>query len=410
MSIAWHELDKTQTRGLLTALALWFLMQAGFFLLIPLLSIHYVDELGWAAAFIGLVLAVRQFTQQGLTVFGGALADRFGAKGLIMAGMFIRTISFVLMGFATTPPLLMTAGVLAALGGALFDSPTRAVVAAVTPEKMLAAVYARVGILQNMARMVGPVLGALLINFNFQVVGIAASGFFFAAFLVTAVFMPNVAVSTGKATVSKGLNIAFHDRAFVTYLLLMMGFWFMWVQISIALPLQAKSLTNSNSSVGVLLTVNAIAALLLQIPALKLAQRYLKPLPMLIVGIVTMAIGLGSVALVQSIWHLYFAITFFALGTVLVMPNAQTVVATMADPRARGAYMGVSSLSLAIGGGIGQILGGSMVDVAANMNMPALPWVVSATIGISAGLGLLHFYRGNATAVNTPKQVSFSGD
>ncbi|MEM7335104.1 MAG: MFS transporter [Chloroflexota bacterium] len=410
MNIAWHELDHIQKRGLLTALALWFLMQAGFFLLIPLLSIHYVDELGWAAAFIGLVLAVRQFTQQGLTVFGGALADRFGAKGLILAGMTIRTASFVMMGFATTKPLLMAAGILAALGGSLFDSPSRAVVAALAPEKMLPAIYARVGILQNAARTIGPMLGALLISVNFQIVGLAAAGFFFIGVLVTAVFLPNVSVSVGNAGVSKGLNIAFHDRAFLTYLVLMMGFWFMWVQVSIALPLQAKALTNSNSSVGILLTVNAIAALLLQIPALKLAQKYLKPLPMLTVGILIMAVGLGSVALVQSIWHLYAAIIFFALGTVLVMPNAQTVVATMADPRARGAYMGVSSLSLAFGGGIGQVLGGTMVDVAANMNVPALPWVVSAVIGTLAAIGLSYFYSRNATAVNTPKRVSYSGD
>lgn len=410
MSIPWKELDSIQQRGLMTALSLWFFMQAGFFLLIPLLSIHFVDELGWAAAFIGLVLAVRQFTQQGLTVFGGALADRFGAKGLIMAGMFIRTISFVMMGFATTPALLMTSGILAALGGALFDSPTRAVVAALAPERILTAVYARVGILQNVARTVGPMLGALLISVEFHYVGLASAAFFFIAFIVTTIFLPNVAVSTEKGSIGQGLHLAFHDRTFVTYLALMMGFWFMWVQVSIALPLRAKELTDSNSSVGILLTVNAVAALLLQIPALKLAQRYLKPLPSLIVGIVFMAVSLGSVAFVGSIWHLYISISLFALGTVLVLPNQQTVVATMADPRARGAYMGVSSLSLALGGGVGQVLGGSMVDIAANMNLPALPWLVSGLIGLVAAFGLVSFYQQNHTAVNTPKRPSFSGD
>lgn len=410
MSIPWQQLDNTQRRGLLTALSLWFFMQAGFFLLIPLLSIHFVDELGWAAAFIGLVLAVRQFTQQGLTVFGGALADRFGAKGLIMAGMLIRTISFVMMGFATTPTLLMASGVLAALGGALFDSPVRAVVAALAPDHIITAVYARVGILQNVARTIGPMLGALLISVEFHYVGLASAAFFFAAFLVTTFFLPNVAVSTEKAAVAKGLNLAFHDRTFVTYLALMMGFWFMWVQLSIALPLQAKYLTDSNSSVAMLLTVNAIAALLLQMPALKLAQKHLQPVPMLIVGVLLMAISLGSVALVASIWHLYLSITLFALGTVLVMPNQQTVVANMADPRARGAYMGVSSLSLAIGGGVGQVLGGSMVDMAASWNAPALPWVVSGIIGFVAAIGLASFYRRNYAEVNSPKQLSYSGD
>ena len=62
---------RARVRGLRTVLAVWFLMNAGFFLIIPLLSVHYVDRLGWAAAFIGVVLAVRQFAQQGLTIFGG---------------------------------------------------------------------------------------------------------------------------------------------------------------------------------------------------------------------------------------------------------------------------------------------------------------------------------------------------
>ena len=36
---------RARTRGLYTVLAVWFLMNAGFFLIIPLLSVHYVDGL-----------------------------------------------------------------------------------------------------------------------------------------------------------------------------------------------------------------------------------------------------------------------------------------------------------------------------------------------------------------------------
>ncbi len=104
----------------------WFLMNAGFFLIIPLVSVHFVDDLGWAAAFIGLVLAVRQFVEQGLTVFGGALADTVGPKQLILLGVLIRAVSFVLMGYATVPWMLLLSGFLAAVGGALFDAPQKA--------------------------------------------------------------------------------------------------------------------------------------------------------------------------------------------------------------------------------------------------------------------------------------------
>jgi len=408
---ALQNLNKEARRGLMTAMVLWFLMNAGFFLVIPLLSVHYVDELGWAAAFIGVVLAVRQFMQQGLTVFGGALADRFGAKGLIVLGILIRAASFVMMGFATTPPLLLASGVLAALGGALFDSPTKAVVAALAPEEMLSDLYANVGILQNVARTVGPIIGALLINIDFSVVGLAAAGFFLVSFFIAYFGLSNVEISTDKQTATAGLMIAFKDRAFVTYTVLMMGFWFMWVQMSIAFPLEAKALTNSNSSVGILFTVNAIIAIVLQVPALKLAQKFLQPLPMLILGVIFMAFGLATVAWVDSITQLYLSVFFFALGSVLVTPNAQTVAAKMCNPAARGAYFGVNSLALACGGGIGQVAGGTMVDLAAIWDLHALPWIVSAVVGTAAAIGLAHFYRHQRFNANPrPLLTAGSGD
>src|SRR3954471_3233703 len=77
-------------RGLLVLLISTFFAWGGFFMVIPMISVHYVDGLGWTAGAVGLVLAARQFFQQGLTPFSGALADRLGAKPLIAFGMIVR--------------------------------------------------------------------------------------------------------------------------------------------------------------------------------------------------------------------------------------------------------------------------------------------------------------------------------
>ena len=405
-----QDLEPEAQQGLSTAMVLWFLMNGGFFLIIPLLSVHFVDQLGWAAAFLGLVLAVRQFMQQGLTIFGGALADRFGAKGLILLGIFIRVVSFAMMGFASTKPMLLIAGMLAAIGGASFEAPLKAVVAALAPEDKLSNLYAHIGILQNVARTVGPLIGALLIKFDFKVVGVAASAFFVIALVVGIVWLPNIDVSTDKQPVTQGLKQVVQDKAFVLYTVLMMGFWFMWAQLSIALPLEAKSLTGQDSSVGYLFTVNAIIAVLLQVPALRLAQRYLWPLPIVIVGTLSVAFGLGAVAWVHNITQLYLAVSFFALGTVLVMPTTQTVAATMASPRARGAYFGFNSLAVAVGGGLGQLTGGTLVDMAIAWDFPPLPWVVSAVVGLVTAVGLWQFYRRNQRAVTPAALLAAVGD
>ena len=63
------------------------LVVLGFFVVFPLISIRFVDQLGWAALIVGIALGLRQLLQQGLGIFGGAVADRFGAKPMIVTGM-----------------------------------------------------------------------------------------------------------------------------------------------------------------------------------------------------------------------------------------------------------------------------------------------------------------------------------
>src|SRR6476646_8815567 len=72
-----HSLSATtRRRGLYTLMADSFLMWTGFFMIIPLLSVYYVERLGWAATSIGVVLAIRQFTQQGLRLWRGQIRFR----------------------------------------------------------------------------------------------------------------------------------------------------------------------------------------------------------------------------------------------------------------------------------------------------------------------------------------------
>jgi DHA1 family multidrug resistance protein-like MFS transporter len=399
-----------RSRGLHTVFAITFLMNAGFFLIIPLVSVHYVDRLGWAAAYIGLVLAVRQFTQQGFTVFGGALADRFGPKRLILAGVLIRAISFVVMGFAAVPWVLMVSGFLAAVGGALFDAPQRATLATLAPEDRMNELYGRLGILQNVARTIGPLIGAFLIRFDFELVGLGSAAFFMMAFFVTLFFLPPVSVCTTPQTARAGLKLAARDLAFVSFTVLMMGYWFMWVQLSIAMPLQIKHLTGQDSSVGIMFTVSALLAIVLQVPALRLAQRHLKPTPIIISGMISMALGMGLVALTQTVVFFYAALFFFSLGSVLATPSAQTVTAEMADERARGAYFGVGSLAMAVGGGLGHILGGTLVDVAARQNTPALPWIIFAAVGLVSAAGLWVFFIARNARPRLVTHAHLSGD
>ncbi|RUQ02446.1 MFS transporter, partial [Microbacterium sp. HSID17254] len=58
----------------------------GFYMLIPYLADHLSSGLGLSVLMVGLILGVRNFSQQGMFLVGGSLADRFGYKPMIVAG------------------------------------------------------------------------------------------------------------------------------------------------------------------------------------------------------------------------------------------------------------------------------------------------------------------------------------
>ena len=55
--------EQARRRGLAVLLGTSFFTWGGFFAVIPLITVHYVDQLGWTAASVGSVLAIRQFLQ-----------------------------------------------------------------------------------------------------------------------------------------------------------------------------------------------------------------------------------------------------------------------------------------------------------------------------------------------------------
>lgn len=374
-------------RGQIAMLVINFLMYGGFFMVIPLVSIHYVEQLGFAAATVGLSLALRQLLQQGLTVGGGMLADLIGARVLIGAGVLLRVVGFVVLAFAITPPLLFLAMILSALGGALFDAPSRAAMAALTEEHERAQYFSLVGVTGGLGMTLGPLLGALLLRLNFQAVALGAAACFL---LVAAVvlLLPPVRVAQGQQGMGDGMRMVLRDRTFLTFTALLMGYWFMWVQITLSLPLVAERLAGTSDAVGAIYALNAGLTVLFQYPIIRFVEPRLQPLPTLIIGVAIMALGLGAVAIATTIPLLVACVVVFTLGTILATPTQQSVTAALADERAFGSYFGVSALALAFGGGLGNVAGGLLTDAARANGLLGLPWLTYGMLGLGSAVGL----------------------
>lgn len=380
--------DAQRRRGIVALSISTFFSWAGFFLIIPLVAVHYVDHLGWAAGTVGIVLAARQFTQQGLTTLFGVLSDRIGPKLLICTGMLVRAAGFAAMAAAETFWPVLGAAILAAAGGAMFESPKAAALAAFSTPQNRQRLFAAIGVISGIGVTLGTQLGAFLIRIDFAAVCLAAAAAYVIIFVALLALMPNVAVSTARTGSIAGMRLALADRAFMSYLLVLAGYWFVWTQFSISVALAATAITGSDGAVAWMYAVNSLITVGAGYVLPRFMERWLSPLGMLIAGTGTIATGLGLIAFADGYPLLLVAAGVFAIGAVLARPGEQTVTANLASPQARGTYFGVAALSLALGGSLGNYLGGAFIDLGRSLDAPALPWALFFVIGAGSAVAL----------------------
>ncbi|WEF33707.1 MFS transporter [Pseudoduganella chitinolytica] len=387
MSVPAELSDRARARGLNALLVYTFLMVSGFAMLMPLVTVHFVSNAGLAAAAVGGALALRQVTQQGLALAGGMLADRFGVRPMICLGVLLRAAGFASLAFAREPVGLCAAMALAALGGALFEAPYQAAIAALTTEQTRPRYYALSNWVSGIASTAGPLIGVALLRFDFQAVCLAAAGCFALNCVIALLLLPPLRAEAPQPA-ARRLGLVARDRPFLLLTLLMMGYWFVAVQINISFPLLAERLGGNQDSVGIMFALSAALTVLLQYHLLRWAERWLASRQILVLGVTILALGVGAVALAGSFGALLACVAAFSLGAILVRPTLQNLIASMADRQALGTFLGFSSLSLALGGAAGNVAGGWLFESAGAARLPQLPWLLFCAVGLATAFGL----------------------
>ena len=166
-----------------------FAIMIGFSMLMPYLTGYLTTTLGFAAWAAGLVLGLRTFSQQGLSVIGGTLADHVGYKLVIASGCVLRMAGFLLFAFSDALPSVLVAALLSGLGGALFGPAVRAYLASESGERRVEA-FALFQICEGMGACLGPVLGVVLFQIGFQLVCVMASVIFLVLTILQLCYLP----------------------------------------------------------------------------------------------------------------------------------------------------------------------------------------------------------------------------
>lgn len=358
-----------------------FLVVAGFYLVFPIIGLHFVDHLGWAAATVGLALGLRQVCQQGLGLLGGALSDRFGAKRMIVAGLLLRAAGFAWLALAQAPWILFLSCALSGLGGCLFEPARGAVVIKLTRVHERNRFFALMMSLESAASVLGALLGTVLLRVDFRWVALGGCAVFVIAALLNACLLPAYRVALPGASILSAMRRPLRDRPFMLLVLTLSGYFMLNVQLVMLLPVRLSQVAGTPQALAWMYGMDGALAVLLLYPLARFGERRYSESTRVQAGLALMTGALACLPWAAGVAGLFAVLAVFYIGVLIVEPAREALVTRYAVPQARASYLGMGRIGLALGGLLGYISGGALMDAERSLGLPGLPWMVLSGVG-----------------------------
>lgn len=394
--------------GLWTLQLSAFLTNLGFFMLIPLLAVHFTNKLGISLTMAGLLYSVRLFAQQGLMLFGGVIADRFGYRETIVLGSLIRAVGFAMFGFVESLSLLFLAGILAGIGGALFSPAWQAATAELSTPDNREQVFAWRNIFGSAGLTLGPMIGAWMSGWDvFEwICYISATIFLFFGFLVFVAVPKIEAAKRDHPNVFADIKHIAENRMFLWLTFWLMGFYLLYQQMYMVIPVLALEQAGHDIS-GYLFTGLSILIILFQQPITHFIEKYqLKPFPVMALGMLILGVSFLPGAFHTSLVTVIVPVIGIAFSSMLIQPTSQSWIADISDRELIASFFGFFSLSTAIGGTIGNTGGGWIVDQAFAAEHEQLPFLLFSLIGLGCAVGVWSLDRLKQKGLQPSRRIS----
>ncbi|MFF1409486.1 MFS transporter [Streptomyces sp. NPDC058289] len=380
-----------------------FAINLAFYMLMPYLAAHLAGGLGLAAWAVGLVLGVRNLSQQGMFLIGGTLADRYGYKAPIMAGCLLRTLGFGLLGWVDTLPALIVASAATGFAGALFNPAVRAYLAAGAGDRRVDA-FATFNVYYQAGMLLGPLVGLALLAADFRVVCGAAALIFAALTLLQWHALPDREGSSSAGGSPEGVLAQWRtvvaNRPFLLFSIAMIGSYVLTFQVYLALPLAAGDalgdVAGTRATSG-LFVVSAAVAVAGQLRLTGWAKRRWTAGQALARGLAAM--GLAFLPLVftpsgapyLSLVSLTAAVVLLAVGGAIVFPFEMDTVVALSGDRLVATHYGLYNTVSGLGITLGNLVTGALWDFAVRQQALWITWLALTTMGLvcAAAVGVL---------------------
>jgi dipeptide/tripeptide permease len=355
-----------------------------------------------------------------LPIFGGTLADRFGFRRSLAFAYLILALGYFLLGSLSAPwmaplrglvpldRLLLLILLVPAVGPAIVKPCVVGTTARASGEAVRSLGYSIYYTIVNVGATLGPFVAylvrhALGIENVFRVCAFSVFLMFFATLLFYKEpdRLPEKQVASLGAAF-RNMFVVLANFRFVLFLLIFSGFWVVFWQEFISLPLYIRGYINPRADVDLLLTVDPLAVILFQI-AVSYLTRKIPAIPAMTAGILITSVSWAILALNNLSWQMSatvslgawtlaiqgvpvwagVALLVLALGEMTQSPRYYEYVSRLAPPGQQGTFMGYSFLPIGIGFFIAGAIGGRLLHYFGEvLHQPRQMWWVICGIGV----------------------------
>jgi dipeptide/tripeptide permease len=387
--------------------------------------------LGFGEQDVGLLQGVVYAATYVLPILGGALADRYGYRRMLMVAFSLLAAGYFATGFMSTYALVFLALLVMATGSGLFKPIISGTIARTTDESNSAFGFGIYYWMINVGAFLAPLVVSVLKGFSWRYV-FMASCLYTALMLLPTVFLytePPRPQSTKKLKdVLVGAVDVLGDARFMLMIVIYSGFWILYFQQfgSILWYLGAfvdrapvsDAMTGLLHAIGLPWTfvfdaehvtvIDAGMIILLQVFVSRIVKNR-GALPTMVTGMAIGGLGFVLLATSRNAWVFAAGIAVFAIGEMTAHPKYYSFVGLVAPADRKAVYMGYAFLYGVFGSLLGASLGSRLyaymlkpaIGTAAATPQARLFWLLFVALDAVAVIGLILFAR--RLGEDTPK-------
>lgn len=334
-----------------------------------------------------------------LAAFGGAVADRMGFRRSLSLAYLILTCAYFLLGslgapwFApvrnAVPLIVVVAFVLAlpALGIALVKPCVVGTTARTSQENVRSIGYSIYYTLVNIGGAAGPFVASLVhrhlsVSNVFRVAALSVFLMFFAVLLFfKEPRRPEEVQTASLGQAARNFWTVISNPRFMLFLIIFTGYWIVYWQEFIILPLYVHEFVDSKFDTELMLVTGPLTVISLQMVASFLTRK-IPAFRAVILG--TLISGLAWLILAVHPTPALVIVTLFAisLGEITQAPRYYEYISHLAPSGQQGTYMGFAFLPIGIGSLIGGWFGGVLFHQFGEvLHRPGRIWMALAAVG-----------------------------